>query len=273
VRRVIGVELVPAAVEDARANAERNGVSNATFIAGKAETATRQLLETLTEDEKEHLVAVVDPPRAGLHTDVIRALRSCHPLRRLLFVSCHAPAFVQNAVSLCRPASHSFHGLPFVPVRAFPVDLFPHTEHCELVVLLERPSEQRATKGRSPALAELAPSPAPQPAAAPEAIKPESDPSGGGSSSDATPAEVSAEASCPVEAASTGEAAAEAAAPMEVTTEAEKAAPMELTAEGTSTAEPISEAAVPTEMKVEGASTGAGDVSATDLPDTKAKYD
>ena len=59
-------------------------------------------------------------------------------LRRLVFVSCHAPAFVQNAVGLCRPSSAAFPGAPFVLRRAAPVDLFPDTAHCELVALLER---------------------------------------------------------------------------------------------------------------------------------------
>ena len=83
-------------------------------------------------------MTVVDPPRAGLHPAVVKALRACPELRRLVFVSCHAPAFVQNAVGLCRPTSAGFPGAPFVVRRAAPVDLFPDTEHCELVVLLER---------------------------------------------------------------------------------------------------------------------------------------
>jgi tRNA (uracil-5-)-methyltransferase len=84
------------------------------------------------------VVTVVDPPRAGLHPAVVKALRACPELRRLVFVSCHAPAFVHNAVGLCRPTSAGFPGAPFVLRRAAPVDLFPDTEHCELVVLLER---------------------------------------------------------------------------------------------------------------------------------------
>eukprot|EP00316_Scyphosphaera_apsteinii_P011364 CAMPEP_0119303014 /NCGR_PEP_ID=MMETSP1333-20130426/4512_1 /TAXON_ID=418940 /ORGANISM="Scyphosphaera apsteinii, Strain RCC1455" /LENGTH=701 /DNA_ID=CAMNT_0007305561 /DNA_START=12 /DNA_END=2117 /DNA_ORIENTATION=- len=138
VRRVIGVELNEAAVQDAKVNAELNGITNATFIAQKAETATRNVLDGLSPLEKANLVAIVDPPRAGLHPDVLKALRACSPLRRILYVSCHAPSFVQNAVALCRPTSLKFRGEPFSPKRAFPVDLFPHTDKCEVVVLLER---------------------------------------------------------------------------------------------------------------------------------------
>ena len=58
-----------------------------------------------------------------------------------MYVSCHLPGFVQNAVGLCRPPSASFAGAPFVPRRASPLDLFPGTEHCECVVLLERATD------------------------------------------------------------------------------------------------------------------------------------
>jgi tRNA (uracil-5-)-methyltransferase len=97
-------------------------------------------------------VAIVDPPRAGLHHDVLKALRACTPLKRLVFVSCHAPAFVGNAVPLCRPTSRSFAGAPFVPTQAYAVDLFPHTAHCELIVLLER--EGGGPEGGAPGSAE-----------------------------------------------------------------------------------------------------------------------
>lgn len=137
-RRVIGIELSAAAVDDARANAALNGIENASFIAAKAEAATRSVLQGLSAEERRSLVAVVDPPRAGLHNDVCKVLRACLPLQRIVFVACHAPSFVQNAVVLCRPRSTSFEGAPFEPTRAFPMDLFPDTEHCELVVILER---------------------------------------------------------------------------------------------------------------------------------------
>ena len=138
VKRVVGIEICVPAVDDARANAARNGVANATFIAQKAEQATHKVLESLTEEEKASLVAIVDPPRAGLHHDVLKALRACLPLKKLIFVSCHSPAFVGNAVPLCRPTSKSFQGEPFCPTASYALDLFPHTPHCELIVVLER---------------------------------------------------------------------------------------------------------------------------------------
>ena len=136
--RIIGIEREACAVEDARDNARRNGIEHATFVAATAEAGLQTILHGLSPLERSRVVTVVDPPRAGLHPAVVKALRACPELRRLVFVSCHAPAFVQNAVGLCRPTSAGFPGAPFVVRRAAPVDLFPDTEHCELVVLLER---------------------------------------------------------------------------------------------------------------------------------------
>ena len=139
VKRVIGIEMCEEAVEDARANAAINGLGNTMFHASKAELAIRQVLAELSPAELRSVVAIVDPPRNGLHADVLKCLRACLPLRRLLFVSCHVPGFVANAIALCRPSSNAFRGDPFVPTKLIPLDLFPHTDHCELVVVLERP--------------------------------------------------------------------------------------------------------------------------------------
>jgi len=168
VRHVWGIEMCAPAVVDARRNAARNGVANASFVTGRAEEKIESVLRALSAADKEHLVAIVDPPRAGLHDSVLKALRACADLKRILYVSCHAPSFVKNAVVLCKPPTNALKGAPFQParalpldlvltltvtltltltptpnptpnqVRAFPLDLFPHTEHCELIVLLER---------------------------------------------------------------------------------------------------------------------------------------
>ncbi len=138
VRHVWGIEMCAPAVVDARRNAARNGVTNASFVTGRAEDKIESVLRALSATDKEHLVAIVDPPRAGLHDSVLKAMRACLDLKRILYVSCHAPSFIKNAVVLCKPPTNALKGAPFQPVRAFPLDLFPHTEHCELVVLLER---------------------------------------------------------------------------------------------------------------------------------------
>ena len=122
-------------------------------------------------DDEPSLVAVVDPPRAGLHPRVIHALLHCSMLRRVVYVSCNPDTMVQNAAALCMPppctsplsaprrgaiagewsdgedsapASSNEHlgnkqlYVPFSPMKAMAVDLFPHTAHCEAVLLLGR---------------------------------------------------------------------------------------------------------------------------------------
>ncbi|KAL3618524.1 hypothetical protein CASFOL_037606 [Castilleja foliolosa] len=124
-----------------------------------------------SKDEKQfkqfkNIVAIVDPPRVGLHPTVIKVLRTQTRLRRLVYISCNPESLVANAIELCTPSAISTEkgnnnnnrgwknmssaslarrrtksmpsSEPFKPVKAMAVDLFPHTPHCELVMLLER---------------------------------------------------------------------------------------------------------------------------------------
>lgn len=86
----------------------------------------------------QQLVAILDPPRAGLHSKVILAVRRAENLRRLLYVSCSPRAAMGNFVDLCRAPSNRVKGMPFRPVKAVAVDLFPQTPHCEMLILFER---------------------------------------------------------------------------------------------------------------------------------------
>ena len=127
VRHVWGVEMCAPAVVDARRNAARNGVANASFVSGRAEDKIESVLRALSAEDKEHLVAVVDPPRAGLHDSVLKTLRACAELKRMLYVSCHAPSFVKNAVMLCKPPTNAVKGVPFQPARTLPLEpTHPH---------------------------------------------------------------------------------------------------------------------------------------------------
>ncbi|XP_078680052.1 tRNA (uracil-5-)-methyltransferase homolog A-like [Branchiostoma floridae x Branchiostoma belcheri] len=135
VKKVIGVELCQQAVEDAKVNANINGIENAEFLCGKAEDILPDLVRRLYSTE---LVAVVDPPRAGLHSRVISVLRKCSNLTKLVYVSCNSQSAMPNFIDLCRPTSNKFKGAAFRPVRAVPVDLFPHTWHSELIIQFER---------------------------------------------------------------------------------------------------------------------------------------
>ena len=102
---------------------------------GRAEFVLPELLK---QCEDSNAVAVVDPPRAGLHPKAVQALRASANIKTLVYVSCDAKAAMQSLVALGRPPSNTFQGDPFVPKQIVPVDLFPHTKHFELVIFFER---------------------------------------------------------------------------------------------------------------------------------------
>ena len=123
--RVIGVEVVPQAVEDARENARRNGIENAEFFCGDAGQAALEL-------EKQGIradVVVVDPPRKGLNADTIEALSRFAP-RRIVYVSCD-PATLARDVALLKERGYSLKS-------AMAADLFPRCAHVESIVCLVR---------------------------------------------------------------------------------------------------------------------------------------
>ena len=123
--KVIGVEVIPQAVEDARENAKRNGIDNAEFFCGDAGQAALML-------EKQGIkadVVVVDPPRKGLNADAIEALARFSP-RRIVYVSCD-PATLARDVALLKERGYALQS-------ATAADLFPRCAHVETVVLLSR---------------------------------------------------------------------------------------------------------------------------------------
>lgn len=135
VKKVIGIEICQEAVEDAKVNAKLNGLSNVEFHCGKAEDVFPNILNALVSPS---ITAIVDPPRAGLHSKVILAIRRAEHLKRLVYVACNAKAAMTNFIDLCRAPSNRVRGAPFRPVRAMAVDLFPQTMHVEMLLLLER---------------------------------------------------------------------------------------------------------------------------------------
>ena len=124
-RRVIGVEVVPQAVENARENARINGIENAEFFCADAGKAADMLARRGERPD----VVVLDPPRKGCGPELIQTVAGFQP-RRIVYVSCD-PATLARDLKL-------FAGLGYPPVRATPVDMFPATSHVETVVLLEK---------------------------------------------------------------------------------------------------------------------------------------
>ena len=126
-RQVIGIEYVPEAIEDAKINSKINGIDNTLFYAG-------DMKDILTDDFiAEHGrpdVIITDPPRAGMHPDVVKTILNAAP-ERIVYVSCN-PATQARDLQLMDEQYHV--------VAVQPVDMFPHTPHVENVVLLERRS-------------------------------------------------------------------------------------------------------------------------------------
>lgn len=123
--QLVGVEIVPEAVENARANAARMGAQNVRFLCADAASAAQQLLaEGLRPD-----VVVLDPPRKGCDEATLSAVATMAP-RRVVMVSCNAATAARDAAWL---AAHGY-----APQAVRPVDMFPRTRHVETVVLMSR---------------------------------------------------------------------------------------------------------------------------------------
>ena len=124
-KRVIGAEIVPPAIADARENARRNGIENVEFFCGDAAAVAAKL----EEDGLRPDVITVDPPRKGLSPEVIASVTAMGPAR-VVYVSCD-PATLGRDVKI-------FQELGYQAVRACAVDMFPGTRHVETVVLLSK---------------------------------------------------------------------------------------------------------------------------------------
>ena len=123
-RQVIGIEYVPEAIEDAKVNSALNGIDNTLFFAGDMKDILNQ--EFINQYGRPDVI-ITDPPRAGMHNDVIDTILFAEP-KRIVYVSCN-PATQARDLSLL--------DVKYKVLRVQPVDMFPHTHHVENVVLLE----------------------------------------------------------------------------------------------------------------------------------------
>lgn len=124
-RRVIGIEYVPEAIEDAKENSRLNGIGNTLFYAGDMKNILTN--EFITEHGRPDVI-ITDPPRAGMHQDVVDTILRAAP-QRIVYVSCN-PATQARDLQLMDEK--------YRVTRVQPVDMFPQTHHVENVVLLER---------------------------------------------------------------------------------------------------------------------------------------
>ena len=124
-KKVLGAEIVPEAIDDARENAARNGVKNAEFFCGDASDVAKKLArENLRPD-----VITVDPPRKGLAADVVESIAEMQP-GRVVYVSCDSATMARDVKRLA--------DLGYTAQRACAVDMFPRADHVETVVLLSK---------------------------------------------------------------------------------------------------------------------------------------
>jgi 23S rRNA (uracil1939-C5)-methyltransferase len=122
-KKVVGIESVPQAIEDAIENAEANGISNCAFVVGDMKD---ELNDEFTSKHGKPDVIVTDPPRAGMHKDVVEQILKLRA-PKVVYVSCN-PATQARDLDLLRDV--------YAIERVQPVDMFPHTHHVENVVLL-----------------------------------------------------------------------------------------------------------------------------------------
>ncbi|MDF9829568.1 23S rRNA (uracil1939-C5)-methyltransferase [Parabacteroides sp. PF5-6] len=124
-RKVIGIEYVPEAIEDAKVNSAYNKIENTLFFAGDMKDILNE--DFITEHGRPDVI-ITDPPRAGMHDDVIKTILFAAP-ERIVYVSCN-PATQARDLQLLNDL--------YAVKKVQPVDMFPHTHHVENVVLLEK---------------------------------------------------------------------------------------------------------------------------------------
>ena len=124
-KKVIGIEYVPEAIEDAKENSEYNHINNTSFFAGDMKDVLNH--DFLITHGHPH-VMIVDPPRAGMHADVVQTILNAAP-DRIVYVSCNSATQARDIQLM---------DVRYKVTKIQPVDMFPHTHHVENVVLLER---------------------------------------------------------------------------------------------------------------------------------------
>ena len=128
-RQVIGIEYVPEAIEDARENSRINGIDNTLFYAGDMKDILNR--DFIAKHGRPDVI-ITDPPRAGMHSDVVDVILFAAP-KRVVYVSCNPATQARDLQMLDKD---------YQVTAVQPVDMFPHTQHVENVVLLERRQEQ-----------------------------------------------------------------------------------------------------------------------------------
>ena len=126
-QKVVGIEYVESAIEDAKYNAQQNGITNTVFFAGDMKDVLNQ---NCTKRNGKPDVVITDPPRAGMHPDVLARLLEMEP-PKIVYISCNPATQARDITELAKK---------YTVTKVQPVDMFPHTHHVENVVLLNNKS-------------------------------------------------------------------------------------------------------------------------------------
>lgn len=121
--KVVGIEYVPEAIEDAKVNAKNNGITNCTFFAGDMKDVLKP--DFIAKHGRPDVI-ILDPPRAGIHPDVAKVILDAAP-ERMVYVSCNPASQARDLAILCEK---------YEITKVQPVDMFPHTQHVENVCAL-----------------------------------------------------------------------------------------------------------------------------------------
>jgi len=159
VKRVVGIEYVPSAIEDAEENARFNGISNTSFFAGDM---VKVLDDSFIEENGQPDVVITDPPRAGMHEKVVHQIIKMAP-EKIIYISCN-PATQARDIALMDPC--------YEIMQIRPVDMFPHTQHVENVVSLRRRETTLNSKFQIPNPKQIPNSKAPHPLNPPAPFSP-----------------------------------------------------------------------------------------------------
>ena len=140
-KKVIGVDIIEAAIQNAKENVQLNSdkldPNKCEYYAGRAEDVLPEIVKAEQLDGSK-IIGIVDPPRSGLHPEVLKLLRTCKGLDRLVYVSCNPQSQMKDLKSLCYATTKRRRAPPFKPLKCIGADLFPHTSQIESIVLLER---------------------------------------------------------------------------------------------------------------------------------------
>jgi 23S rRNA (uracil1939-C5)-methyltransferase len=128
VKKVVGIELISQSIKDAKKNCIINGIGNCEFIQGDLLKVLENTPGFLEQNGKPDVV-IIDPPRSGMHPKLPEKIIQLNPTK-IIYASCNPATLARDLKTLCETTYHI--------TRVQPIDMFPHTAHCETVVLLER---------------------------------------------------------------------------------------------------------------------------------------